>query len=112
MTVKSVEAVTEFAQQLGKDRSLQEEFKATVGNKEGMAANQAVADLAAKHGYNFSSEDAAEVHQQLRQSEMSESDESDELSEESLEAIAGGGEIGKAIGSWLGDKAEELIKKW
>ncbi|MCA1992636.1 MAG: Nif11-like leader peptide family RiPP precursor [Coleofasciculus sp. S288] len=106
----SIEAVADFTKRLTEDASLQEELRAAVGDKEGMEASQAVADLGSKHGYSFTAEEAQQVRDYVV------ANESGELSEEQLEAVAGGGPIGRAIGAWVGDKlgdaVSSLFKKW
>lgn len=105
----SIEAVTKFTDKLAQDESLQQELKSAIGDKEGLSASQAVAELGAKHGYNFSAEEAQQTREFVLESE------SDELSEEDLEAVAGGGPagrmIGEKVGAWLGDKAEDFGRK-
>lgn len=102
----SIEAVAKFTNKLAEDEALQQEIKCAIGDKEGLDASQTVSELGAKHGYEFTAKEA----QTLRQVVLA--NQSGELSEEQLEAVAGGGDLGKAIGSWLGDKAENLVRKY
>jgi predicted ribosomally synthesized peptide with nif11-like leader len=81
----SVEAVNQFLQKVTEDPQLQEELaKALEADND----RQAAADLAAKHGYQFTPDELwAEI--QNRQSEF-EQQSTGELSEDELEAVAGG----------------------
>ena len=100
----SIQSVTEFINKLPGDQSLQEEVKSATANKEITLASQAVAELAARHGYEFTAEEAMQVHQALS------AEESDELNEEQLEAVAGGGRIGAAVGSAIEDVGRVIFK--
>lgn len=82
----SLETVQQFLQKVSEDAALQAELTQSL-----QAENdrEAVTELAAKHGYSFSSEELwAEI--QKRQSEFEARQAAGELSEEELEAVAGG----------------------
>ena len=102
----SIEVVAEFTNKLAENESLQQELQSAIEGKEGLDASQAVSELGAKHGYEFTAEEAETLRQLVL------ANQSGELNEEQLEAVAGGGKLGAAIGSWVGDKAEDLIRKF
>jgi predicted ribosomally synthesized peptide with nif11-like leader len=103
----SAEAVNQFLQKVAEDPQLQEELAQAL---EADNDRQAAADLATKHGYQFTPDELwAEI--QNRQSEFQQS--TDELSEDELEAVAGGActpIIGAGIGA-VGSITAGVIKK-
>lgn len=101
----SIEAVAEFTNKLAEDEVLQQELQSVAGDKEALEASQSVSELGAKYGYEFTAEEA----QTLRQIILAQ--QSGELSEDQLEAVAGGGPIGRAIGGWIGDKVGDTVSK-
>ncbi len=82
----SIEAVNQFLTKVSEDQELQAELATAM---EAENDRTAATELAAKHGYNFTSEElASEIEN--RQSEFQSKHEVNELSEEELEAVAGG----------------------
>ncbi|OYD87637.1 hypothetical protein CDG77_28340 [Nostoc sp. 'Peltigera membranacea cyanobiont' 213] len=80
----SQQACAEFFTKINTDAALQQEVGAAVEGKEDMAASTAFAEVGAKHGYEFTSEDAAQKYQEI----LAAAD--GELNEEALDNVAGG----------------------
>jgi predicted ribosomally synthesized peptide with nif11-like leader len=98
----SIEAVAEFTNKLAEDQSLQAEIKSAIDDKVGLEASQMVSEIGAKHGYEFTAEEAETLRQLVL------AHESGELNDDQLEAVAGGGLIGD-IGGWAGGKIGNYI---
>lgn len=82
----SAQAVNQFLQKVTEDSQLQQELTHAL---EGENNQQAVINLAAKYGYQFTPEEfGTEIQQQ--QSEFQRKQDAGELNEEELETVAGG----------------------
>ncbi len=83
----SIEAVNQFLNQANEDEQLAQEIAKAMDSDND---RQAITDLAATKGYQFTSDELwAEI--QKRQGEFEKRQDAGELSEEELEAVAGGG---------------------
>ncbi|MDJ0713524.1 MAG: Nif11-like leader peptide family natural product precursor [Prochloraceae cyanobacterium] len=83
----STESAKQFLDKAGEDEQLAQEIAKAM---EAENDRQAVTELAATKGYQFTSDELwAEI--QNRQNELQQRQDSGELSEEELEAVAGGG---------------------
>ena len=80
----SQQVCTEFFAKVNTDTALQQEVNASLEGKEGMEAAQAFAWVGAKHGYEFTAEEAAHKYQEIFAAADA------ELDEEALEKVAGG----------------------
>ena len=92
----SQQVCTEFFAKVNTDTALQQEVNASLEGKEGMEAAQAFAWVGAKHGYEFTAEEAAHKYQEIFAAADA------ELDEEALEKVAGGYVLG----------IMELTEKW
>ncbi|WP_083894164.1 Nif11-like leader peptide family natural product precursor [Rivularia sp. PCC 7116] len=79
----SIEAVNQFLEKVAKDSNIQEEL---VQAMQAENDRQAVVELGAKHGFNFTGD---ELMNEIEKRQKAAAD-SGELSEEELEAVAGG----------------------
>ena len=86
----SQQVCTEFFAKVNTDTALQQEVNASLEGKEGMEAAQAFAWVGAKHGYEFTAEEAAHKYQEIFAAADA------ELDEEALEKVAGGGFWGQS----------------
>ena len=83
----SQQSCTEFFAKINTDAALQQEVDAALEGKEDTAAATAFVEVGAKHGYEFTAQEAAQKHQEI----IAAAD--GELEEEALENVAGGGII-------------------
>ena len=90
----SQQVCTEFFAKVNTDTALQQEVNASLEGKEGMEAAQAFAWVGAKHGYEFTAEEAAHKYQEIFAAADA------ELDEEALEKVAGGGKKCCGIRGW------------
>jgi len=94
-----------FFTKLNTDAALQQEVNTALEGKEGIEVANTFVRVGAKHGYEFTAEEAAQNHQEI----IAAAD--GELEEEALEKVAGGinwrsvgkeiGTIGKETGSFV-----------
>ncbi len=112
----SSEAVNQFLNQANEDEQLAQEIAKAMDSDND---RQAITELAATKGYQFTSEELwAEI--QKRQSEFEQRQEAGELNEEELEAVAGGActtaipIAGAALGASgaIGGAAINKFAKW
>ena len=85
----SQQVCAEFFAKVNTDTALQQEVNASLEGKEGMEAAQAFAWVGAKHGYEFTAEEAAHKYQEIFAAADAELDE-EALDEEALEKVAAG----------------------
>ena len=78
----TIEAVNQFLTKVNEDKNLQAEVSQAVESEN---KTQAVASLAAKHGYEFTPEELGSQVEQVMEAQKE-----SELSEAELEAVAGG----------------------
>jgi predicted ribosomally synthesized peptide with nif11-like leader len=79
----SIESVNQFLQKVAQDTQLQEEIAKAMESEND---RQAVVELGAKYGYQFTSDELGQEIQKNQQAAV----DSGELSEDELEAVAGG----------------------
>jgi len=80
----SKQQCTEFYAKLNSDRTLQQEVNTALEGKEGDEATNAFVWVGAKHGYEFTKEEAAQKYQEIIAKAEA------ELDDEALERVAGG----------------------
>jgi len=80
----SQQACTEFYAKVNADRTLQQEVTTALEGKEGDEATNAFVWVGAKHGYEFTVEEAAQKYQEIIAAAEG------ELDEEALDQVAGG----------------------
>ncbi|MEG3926736.1 Nif11-like leader peptide family natural product precursor [Microcoleus sp. D3_18a_C4] len=90
------ESVNHFFQEVSQDPELQLQFQ-SVTDRESLV-DKAVA-LGKEKSYNFSSTEVSEWLESMTPQHQSQSDTSGELSDSELEAVAGAGPVGGAIGA-------------
>jgi predicted ribosomally synthesized peptide with nif11-like leader len=95
----SVESINQFFQKLSEDEKLQQELAKAVESAENEGV--ATAELGAKHGYQFTSDELWQEIQN-RHNEIQRSKEAGELNDEELEAVAGGFFKGGSKDAWIG----------
>ncbi|MEG3969628.1 Nif11 family protein [Microcoleus sp. T2B6] len=79
------QACAEFFAKVNTDAALQQEVDAALEGKEDTAAATAFVEVGAKHGYEFTAQEAAQKHQEI----IAAADDG-EIEEEALENVAGG----------------------
>ena len=95
----SIEAVNQFLTKVNQDEKLQAELSQVMKSQND---RQAAVDLAAKHGYEFTTEELNERIEQI-QSIQAKQAANETLSEEELEAVSGGGiPSGRMKNGWFG----------
>jgi predicted ribosomally synthesized peptide with nif11-like leader len=80
----SLETCHKFFAEINTDTALQQEVNAALEGKEGEEAATALAWVGAKHGYEFTTEEASQKYQEILAAAAS------ELDEEALDRVAGG----------------------
>ena len=80
----SQQACTEFFAKINTDTALQQEVDAALEGKDDMAAATTFAEVGAKHGYEFTAQEAVHKHQEIAAAADG------ELDEEALDNVAGG----------------------
>lgn len=91
----SEQAMLSFVEAAANDAEIAAGMVAAVGDKEGLAASEAVAAYATSKGYDVSAADADKVRVKLADA----LDDDGNLSDESLEDVAGGAVAGLAVGA-------------
>ena len=95
----SIEAVDQFLTKVNQDEKLQAELSQVMKSQND---RQAAVDLAAKHGYAFTTEELDKRIEQLEAIQAKQAA-NETLSEEELEAVSGGGiPWGRTKNGWFG----------
>lgn len=99
----SEQAIVDFFKKVSEDESLKNEVNSIFANNKGITANQPLAEMAVKHGYEVTAEEMEQLHLAIK----AQKEKSDEISEEELESVSGGiidHMIGFGQGMWDASK--------